>query len=119
MKLSNATFTALQGCQIQIDGFAADIATKTSMLMEGVCSIIALNPQYWDRADALLTSPCGQDGTVFGCNDPRLLELAARYDAWLNDDEAAPWADTQAAPIADPVEAAIAFQHNLSTLDPS
>jgi hypothetical protein len=118
MKLSNATFTALRGCQIQIDGFAADIETKPAMLLDGVCSITALDPQHWGKADALLTSPCGQDGAVFGCNEPRLVELAARYNAWLDDDTNAPWADTAAEPLS-PLQAAMAFQQFLSTLNPA
>ena len=118
MNLSNATFTAAAGCQIQIDGFAADIETKTSLLMQGVCSITALNSADSDKAEALLTSPCGQDGAVFGCNEPRLVELAARYSAWLNDDNNAPWADTAAAPL-EPLAAAMAFQQYLNTLNPA
>lgn len=119
MKLSDATFSATRGCIIQIDGMSCDINTKRSLLMDGVCFITALDAKDAEKVDALMLTPTGQDGTLFGCNDPRLVELAARYDAWMFDDEAAPWEDTQAAPIADPVEAAMAFQRHLSTLDPA
>ncbi len=118
LQLSNATFSAARGCLIQIDGFAADIKTKFGLLWQGVCSIVALNPADSDKAEALLISPCGQDGAVFGCNEPRLVELAARHSAWLNDETNAPWADTTAVPL-EPLEAAMAFQQYLGTLNPA
>ncbi len=116
-KLSNATFTADRGCLIEIDGFMADIETKTSLLMQGVCSITALSPMNFDKADALLISPCGQDGAVFGCSEPRLVELAARHRAWLDDDAGAPWADTPAAPLETPAAASAALMQYLGTLN--
>ena len=109
MNLSNAIFTAARGCLIQIEGFAADIETKTSLLMQGVCYITALNSADRDKAEVLLISPCGQDGAVFGRAEPRLVELAARHSAWLNDDNNAPWADTTAVPL-EPLAAAMALQ---------
>jgi hypothetical protein len=117
-KLSNATFTAARGCLIQINSFAADIETKASILCDGVCIIAALDPKDGDQAEALMISPCGQDGTVFGCSDPRLVELSARHQAWLNDENNSPWADTTAAPLP-PSEAAMALQQHLINLNPS
>ncbi|WP_395737427.1 hypothetical protein [Prosthecobacter sp.] len=118
MTLSNATFTAVRGCLIQIAGMLADIDTKLSLLREGVCSIVALNAADAEALYELMATPCGQDGTSYGCNEPRLVELAARYRAWLDDDKNAPWADTTATPLA-PVDAAMAFQQFLATLNPA
>jgi len=118
MNLSKATFTAMSGCHIQIEGIPADIETKPAMLMDGVCFITALSPADAAWVESLNTSPCGQDGAVFGCNEPRLVELAARYNAWLSNEKNAPWADTTAAPLT-PLDAAMAFQQYLSTLNPS
>jgi len=72
MNLSNAIFTADRGCLIQIDGAPADIDTKTSLLWQGVCTIIALDAADRVKVKGLLISPCGQDGGAFGCNEPRL-----------------------------------------------
>ena len=118
MNLSNATFTADRGCMIQIDGSLADIDTKTSLLWQGVCTITALDAADRDKVEGLLISPCGQDGGAFGCNEPRLVELAAHYRAWLDDDKNSPWADTAAAPL-EPLAAAMALHQYLSTLSPA
>ncbi len=118
MTINNITFTAQSGCLLNIDGWPACIESKAALLMQGVCIVTALNAGDAAKADDLMTSPCGQDGAVFGCNDPRLVELAARHYAWLNDDTNAPWADTAAAPLS-PLDAAMAFQQYLNNLNPA
>jgi hypothetical protein len=81
MHLSQARFTVFH-CYVTIDGWPADIETKLSLLMEGVCSVKCQDMEHDEQARALHQTRCGQDKNVFGCNDPRLVELAARYRLW-------------------------------------
>lgn len=114
MKLTNATFTAQRGCLIEIDGWPADIETKPALLCDGVCHITALNAADRTKAEDLLISPCGQDGTVFGCNAPRLVELAARYWLWSQGDDFTEKSETV---LSDPLAAAIMLQQHLAKLN--
>lgn len=106
LKLGQATFNALRGCFIEIDGWPANIQTKLALLADGVCNINPENIEDAAKAEELMDSPCG-DGTMFACSDIRLLELAAHYFEWSNDEANAPWADTQVDPL--PVDQAMAL----------
>ncbi|MCA1963840.1 MAG: hypothetical protein LDL31_07840 [Prosthecobacter sp.] len=106
MTLSNAHFTA-NGCLVTIDGWMADVSSKLSLIEAGLCSVVALDFQRTEMADALSCAPFG-DG-LYACDDPRLVELAARYWDWSNSDGHS-FEDMPVSVITDPVQAAIALQ---------
>jgi hypothetical protein len=114
MKLSKATFS-INGCFIDIDGIPMNIASKVELLRQGFCWVSAMSAEHEQSADDLRISPCGQDGNVFACAEPQLVELALRYYAWLN--TGISWLDVEQEALL-PVAAAIVIQQHLSTFHP-
>lgn len=94
MKIGQATFTATNGCLVDIDGWRADIETKLTMLQQGVCNVSAESFEDSPKAGALMDVGCGDDGMTPGCDNIQLVELALRYFDWVNNSANAPWADT-------------------------
>lgn len=89
MNIGKVTFSTERGCLVEIDGWLANIETKTEMLKQGVCHVTAVDAAHSPDAEDLLYSPCGQDGTVYGCPEPVLVELAMRYAEWQDGREEA------------------------------
>lgn len=83
MKIEQVIFSVERGCLVEIDGWLANIETKTAVLRQGVCHVAAVDAGHSPDAEDLLYSPCGQDGTVYGCPEPVLVELAMRYAEWM------------------------------------
>jgi hypothetical protein len=83
MNIGKVTFSVERGCLVEVDGWTANIETKPAMLKQGVCHVAAVDAAHSAEAEEMLYSPCGQDGTVYGCPEPELVELAARYADWL------------------------------------
>lgn len=119
MTLSNAQFSA-QGCFVTIDGWRADVSSKFSLLLAGLCAPRAVDPGDADKARDLRASPVmdesGEPVGMYACNEPRLVELAVRHWLWSQGND---FADKPAEVHADPVAAAMALQQHLSTLKPS
>lgn len=115
MNLSDATFST-RGCFVTIDGWRADVSSKLVLICAGLCNVRAEDPNDAGKADELLYSPVGDTG-VMACNEPRLVELAARHWSWLNS-EAKDFPDTPADVLTDPVKAAAGLQHHLAILNP-
>lgn len=113
MNLSKARFTP-DACLISIDGTPMNIASKSSLIEQGVCWVSAMKPEDEPEADALRISPCGQDGNVFACAEPQLVELAQRYHFWLNSDAHPSGIEVEA---LTPVAAAAAMQRHLIILN--
>lgn len=111
MHLSHARFT-LHHCYVTIDGWQADIGTKLSLLLEGVCNVYPVDMEHAAQAEALRQTPCGQDGNILACGHCRLVELAARYWLWSNA-EGEPDQDVE---ILDLPEARVALMRHLAIL---
>jgi hypothetical protein len=109
IQLSHATFSAL-GCLVEIDGWTADIDSKRSLLLLGLCNLAADDADDQPKADALSTAAVDGDD-VLACNEPRLVDLAMRYRDWLDDPQkkkTADWAATPADIAADDAAASLA-----------
>jgi hypothetical protein len=114
MKIGKATFTALRGCIVEIDGWQADIETKQAMLADGVCNVRALDLQDQPKADSLMTAVAG-DGQTPGCDNLQLLELAAHYYEWSNGGKLESWKDMVFDPLPEK-EAAASFGVRLARI---
>jgi hypothetical protein len=99
MKLTDALFT-LNGCFVSIAGMRAEVSSKWTLLEAGLCNVAAVDPINAGKLEALNDTPFADTG-VMVCNEPQLVELAARHWTWLNDDQAAPWDDlkTETLPV--------------------
>lgn len=120
IQLSNAIFSAL-GCLVEIDGWSADIDSKRSLLLLGLCNIAAGDPDNQPKADALSTAAVDGDD-VLACNEPRLVDLAMRYRDWLDDSakkEPEEWASTPAEIAPDDAAASLAVLKWIAKNQPS
>ncbi len=91
--VTNAVFTSLSGCLVEIDGWQAEIDTKQSILLRGMCIVKAVDFDFTKHADRLMTCHVA-DWDNYACDDPVIVDLAMRYRDWSNDDQHRPWPDT-------------------------
>lgn len=103
--LSNAYFGA-DAATVNINGVVVCVDTKHELLAESLCLVTG------DRDISKLMNNVStpQDPEVLACDDPRLVELAARYYLWSNSADADPDAPEPQEILQDEISAGVALR---------